>query len=162
MDNNKKLKLRITALTLASTLILNGCGVNNKFKITENENNELVGMDDSYIDSKFINNYYVVEVYNNIRKQNEIYIASKKHLRYNGNKYYDVFTNLELVCDNTNNDSILEYVKATNLSEYIISFDMGQAQYSYDDMKNIYEIIKENYIFSDNSSLKKRILDYKI
>ena len=32
MDSNKKLKSRITALTLASTLILNGCGANDSFE----------------------------------------------------------------------------------------------------------------------------------
>ena len=154
---NYKNKQRLTALTLASTLLLSGCSVNNKFKLTENENNELVAMDESYIDNKFMNDYYLVEVYNNMKEQNEIYIASRRYLRYRGYVYYDVFTNLEFVNDYEDKESLLEFVKVSSLNDYIISFGLGQYQYSYDDMKNIYEIIKENYVF-ENDKKKKKVL----
>ena len=70
--NNRKRKQRITALTLAMTLLMGGCGEkeNSKFKIVENDDNELVAMDDSYISKEYIDDYYVLEVYNKLSKEN--------------------------------------------------------------------------------------------
>lgn len=149
MTNN--IKQRIAALTLATTMLLSGCG-NDSFKLTENENNELVAVDDTYIDD--IRGYYVVEVYNKITKQNEIFIGKNTGNFVDGRRgYRDIFTNLQVSVNAET--SIFEYVKQTNLSNYIVSLEMGQAKYSYDDMKNIYEAIKEIYIFEDSPSLRR-------
>lgn len=151
MTNNKKIKQSIAALTLATTMLLSGCG-NDSFKLTENENNELVAVDDTYIDD--IRGYYVVEVYNKITKQNEIFIGKNAGSFPDGRRgYRDIFTNLYVSVNYKT--SMFEYVKQTDLSNYIVSLGMGQTKYSYDDMKNIYESINEIYVFEDSPSLRK-------
>ena len=145
---NKKRKQRITALTLAATLLLSGC--NNSFETFENENGVLTAADDSYIYYSWLQLYYVLEVYNNVTRENEIYIV-----REDIGGYVDVFTNMRIYVDT--DDSIFNYVKETHLEDYIISFGLGQSQYSYDDMKNVYEVIKENYVFENNDVLKKKL-----
>ena len=122
MDNNKKLKLRITALTLASTLILNGCGVNNKFKITENENNEIVSLAGSYISKNYINDYYVLELFNNLTNEKELFIARKKGTNIN-RKYYDVFTNFKIYeeYDELKEDFLFKFIKDSELTYYIVA-----------------------------------------
>ena len=60
-NNSKRRRQRITALTLMMTLLMGGCSSekkNDRFELTENENNELIAMDDSYIDND-------VEIYSN-------------------------------------------------------------------------------------------------
>lgn len=158
-------KQRITALTLAMTLLMGGCKNNNEskndhFELIENENNEIVAMDDSYIDKDYIGNYYVVEVYNKMKKENEIYIASKRlyHVgRYSyEDMYIDIFTNLKIVVTGKNDDiDMFSFVKETYLRDYIVSLGLGQLRYSYDDMKNIYEVIKDNYVYESDNSLRK-------
>lgn len=157
--NSKRRKQRITALTLVATMMLSGCnGGTGRFEYTENENNELVAVDGSYIANTNIDNCYVVEVYNTLKKENEIYIArvtsyrKSRELYYD---YYDVFTNLKIVSTSPFEESLLNYVNATKLEYYIVALGMAQLKYSYDDMKNIYESIKENYVFESDDSLRK-------
>lgn len=160
--NSKRRKQRITALTLAATLFLSGCGEdkNSSFELVENENNEIVAMEDSYIDNKYISEYYVLEVYNKIKNENEIYIVSKKVVASRGYHYYgylDIFTNVEIVNNKEKAEDMFDLVKVTSLKDYIISFGLEQLKYSYDDMKNIYESIKENYVFESDDSLRKKL-----
>ena len=164
MNNNSiRRKQRITALTLVLTMLMSGCGGkdNSKFELAENDNNELVACDDSYISSEYIDDYYVVEMYNEITKENEIFIAKSRGIMAI-DAYFDVFTNLK-IWEVGRTNTVLKYVKDTMLSDYIVALDLGQAKYSYDDMKNIYEVIKENYVYESNDSLcKRRILDDRI
>ena len=162
--NSKRRKQRVAALTLASTLFLGGCSAkNNSFELVENENNEIVAMEDSYIDNKYISEYYVLEVYNKIKNENEIYIVSKKVVASRGYHYcgyLDIFTNVEIVNNKEKAEDMFDLVKVTSLKDYIISFGLEQLKYSYEDMKEIYEAIKENYVFEndkDNSLRKVRI-----
>ena len=111
---SRRRKQEITALTLAATLLLNGC-VNNSFEVIENENSELTTSDDSYIYYGWIQLYYVLEVNNNITQKNEIYIVRKDSVGY-----IDVFTNMILYLEA--DDSIFNYVKETHLEDFIISF----------------------------------------
>ena len=162
-NNSVRRKQRITALTLVLTMLMSGCGGrdNSRFELVENDNNELVATDDSYISNEYINDYYVVEMYNELTKENEIFIAKSRGIMVI-DAYFDVFTNLK-IWNAGKSDSILTYVKHTRLSDYIVALGLGLAKYSYDDMKNIYEIIKENYVFEKDDSLcKKRILDNRI
>lgn len=162
---NNRNKQRITALTLAMTLLMGGCSSkkkNNRFELTENENNEIVAMGDSYIDVEYIDNYYVVEVYNKMEKEDEIYIAMQNFVyrKYANDyvEYYDIFSNLKIVDTVQDEDEkeILSYVKATNFKDYIVSLGLGQFKYSYEDMKNIYDVIKDNYVFENNNTLTKK------
>ena len=164
MNNNSLIrKQRITALTLVLTMLMSGCGGkdNSKFELVENDNNELVATDDSYISSEYIDDYYVAEMYNEITKENEIFIAKSRGIMAI-DAYFDVFTNLK-IWEVGRTNTVLKYVKDTMLSDYIVALGLGQAKYSYDDMKNIYEVIKENYVYESNDSLcKRRILDDRI
>ena len=164
MNNNSvRRKQRITALTLVLTMLMSGCGGrdNSRFELVENDNNELVASDDSYISSEYIGDYYVVEMYNEITKENEIFIVKSRGIMVI-DAYFDVFTNL-MIWGVGDTNTVLKYVKDTRLSDYIVALDLGQAKYSYEDMKNIYEVIKENYVYENNDSLcKRRILDDRI
>ena len=157
---NNKNKQRLTALSIASILFLGGCNEDrhDHFVLIENDNNEIVAMDDSYIDSEYIKNYYVVEVYNNMNHNNEIYIGLKKSVSGRVGSYWgyiDVFSNLEIVSNREDEEDLFSFVKATCLEDYIIAYGLGQLRYSYEDMKNIYEVIKENYVFSSDNCLRK-------
>lgn len=167
---NNKNKKRLTALSLVSVLFLGGCSNDEDrkehFVLTENDNDEIVAVDDSYIDKDYIKNYYVVEVYNNMNHKNEIYIGLKKSVNGRVGSYWgyiDVFSNLEIVSNRESEEDLFNFVKVTCLEDYIIAYGLGQLRYSYDDMKNIYEVIKENYVFeSDNSLRKTRKFDGRI
>ena len=169
MNNNcVRRKQRITALTLVLTMLMSGCGKeeNSKFEIIENDNNELVVSDDSYISSEYISDYYVLEVYNRMRNENEIFIVWKRTSATRGYQYwgyFDIFSNIEIVNNKEDNEDMFSFRRVTSLKDYIVSYGLGQIRYSYEDMKNIYEVIKENYIYNkDNSLCKRRILDDRI
>ena len=153
MNNSVRRKQRITALSLVLTMLMGGCGgkQTSSFELIENKNNELVAADDSYISNDYIKYYYVVEVYNKLTNENEIYIGRN----YMGSTsiFFDVFTGLEMSFDDK---SIFKYVNSTGLSEYILSYDLGQVKYSYEDMKKIYEMISESYAFDSNKTLTKK------
>ena len=165
MSNSKSLKQRMTALALASTLFLSACASeenNDRFEFIENENDQLVVMEDYYISNDIIHKFYVLEVCNRITKENELYIV-----RFDGvmvgyiGHYTDVFTNVEFSVGYV--DSLFDCVNITPLSGYLVSYNLVQLQYSYEDMKEIYEAIKENYVFEDDSSLsKKRVKNFRI
>lgn len=160
MNKNIRNKQRITALTLLTTLLLGGCGEAGKdaFVIIENKDNQLVAQDNSYIDDFYINRYYVLEVYNNITNQNEIYIAREEHSNRH-TYYYDVFTNIymfnELDTNNENDNIGLKYIRKTPLKDFILTYNLGESEYTYEDMQNIYEVIKENYQFENDDTLRK-------
>ena len=111
--------------------------------------------EDSYIFYSWLQLYSVLEVYNNITQENEIYIVRKDSA-----SYIDIFTNMRLYVNNDN--SIFEYVRETYLEDYIITFGIGQTQYSYEDMKNVYEVIKENYVFENEDVLKKKLTNENV
>ena len=49
-------------LILVITLLLNGCKKEerDRFELVVNENSKFVALDDTYIDNKYINKYYVM------------------------------------------------------------------------------------------------------
>lgn len=59
-------------------------------------------------------------------------------------------------------DSVFECTKVTSLSGYLVSFHLVKSRYSYEDMQYIYKVIKENYVFENDSSLKKVRINYNI
>ena len=165
-DNSVRRKQRITALTLVMTLLIGGCNGkdnnnNNKFNVGINKNFEFFSIDETYIDNEYVSDYYVLEVYNKLSGKNEIYIVNNVDDKvYNGN-YENIFNNLKIPVGFK--DSVYGYVGKKKLSEYLIMYDLEKDEYSYDDMKNIYEVIKENYVYEKDDSLcKKRIFDDRI
>ena len=161
---NNKNKQRLSVLILVITLLLNGCKKEerDRFELVVNENSKFVALDDTYIDNKYINKYYVMELYNKKLNEVELHIV-----RFDGQMvghvgtYVDMFTNVEFSVGYFS--SLFNCVEITDLTGYLISFNLLQDKYSYDDMKNIYEVIKENYVFSnDNSLIKSRKFDNRI
>ena len=164
-DNSVRRKQRITALTLVMNLLLTGCNgkgnIDNKFKVGINKDFEFFSIDETYIDNKYVSDYYVLEVYNKLSGKNEIYIVNNVDDKVYNGYYENVFNNLKFPVGFK--DSVYGYVDKKKLSEYLVSLDLEKDKYSYDDMKYIYEVIKENYVYEKDDSLcKKRILDNKI
>ena len=166
MNNNSvRIKERITVLTLVMTLLLGGCGgkenSDSKFNVGINKNLEFFSIDNRHIDNEYVCNYYVLEVYNKLYGKNEIYIVNNGDDKSNKGYYENIFNNIKFPVGFK--DSVFGYVGKTKLSEYLIIYGLEKEEYSYDDMKNIYEVIKENYIYNKDDSLcKKRILSNRI
>lgn len=127
MDDNMKRKQRIVSLTLAATMLLSGCG-HIKFNLIENENNELTASDNSYISSKNLDLYKVVELYNKVTGKNEIYIMMDTYIANDIRIYLDVFTNMKVRVGSE--QGIFKFVKETTLSDYAIALDMMQKKYT--------------------------------
>lgn len=128
-------------------------GAKSSFDFTENENGEVVVEPDSYIDYNYLDNYCILEVYNSITDETELYIAKK--IIHNGrytpaySEYKNIFNDFTIVSDNSGKgpNNGLEYVKEAPLLGYINSYYKLKARYTYEDMEKIYEIVKENYKF---------------
>ena len=48
-----------------------------------------------------------------------------------------------------------EYIKETPLFDYLVSLNLVKGSYSYEDMQNIYNEIKEIYEFQNDKELVK-------
>jgi len=172
-DNKKLIKYTsgITALALALTLNT-GCSNTSRFKLTQNEKGEYTAVENSYIDNNIIGRYYVIETYSNINNKSKIYIA------YYGNDYYDrdignyysyinIFNNFFICYGNNGVNENITFIKETPLIDYLNSYDLIKARYTYEDMQKIYETILENYTFEDISNYettsniltRKKVLD---
>ena len=164
-DNSVRRKQRITALTLVMTLLLTGCNgkenSNNRYKIGINKDFEFFSIDETYIDNEYLSDYYVLEVYNKLSGKNEIYIVNNVDDKVSKGYYENIFNNLKFPVGFK--DSVFGYVDKKKLSEYLVMYGLEKEEYSYDDMKYIYEVIKDNYVYErDDSLCKKRILNDRI
>ena len=166
MNNNSvRRKQIITALTLTITLLLSGCGgkenSDNKYNVRINKDFDFFSIDNNCINNEYVYDYYVLEVYNKLYGKNEIYIVNNCDDKSSKGYYENIFNNLKFPVGFK--DSVFDYVGKKKLYEYIIMYGLEKEEYSYDDMKYIYEVIKENYVFEKDDSLcKKRILDNRI
>ena len=146
----------LAALLVSSSMFLSGCAKG--FKLTVDEERNIVAEDDSFINNDFIEKCYVVEAKSNITGESNIYIAKKKwsgkySLETNG--YVDIFTNMELFTDDNNHNISFEYINETPLFDYLVSLNLIKGSYSYEDMQNIYNEIKEIYEFESDKELVK-------
>lgn len=175
-DNKKLVKYTsgITALALALTLNT-GCSNTSRFKLTQNEKGEYIAVQNSYIDNKNIRKYYVIETYSNLTKESKIYIAynDDKTIYYDketGTQYYqciNIFNNTPICYNENNANKNITFIKETQLIDYLNSYDLIKARYTYEDMQNIYQTILENYTFEDISNYettsniltRKKVLD---
>ena len=166
MNNNKKIvkyTSGITALALTFSLGMSGCSSSDsEFKFTENEKGEIVVEEDSYIKYEYLNNYYVVEVYNSILDTNEIYIAEKimNYRKYNNsyNSYKNIFNGFVILYDENEYNNNIKFIKETSLVDYLITYDLVKYRYTYEDMENVYNFIKENYRYENDSALRRKLV----
>ena len=122
-----------------------------------------------FIDNSCIDKCYVVEAYNNITEETEIFIAKKeydykkgeltvrKYHLTDGEAYYiDLMkNNTELFYQDNSYNTSFKFINETPLYDYMITYDLLQARYSYEDMQRILEEIKSVYKFESNKKLVK-------
>jgi len=162
-DNKKLIKYTssITALALALTLNT-GCSSTTKFQLTYNKKGEYTASQNSYINNKNITKYYVIETYSNLTNESKIYIAYpnddiiyySRETGANYCQYINIFNNTSICFSDNNSNDNITFIKETPLIDYLNSYDLVKARYTYEDMQNIYETILEDYIFEDASNYK--------
>ena len=147
-------KAGLAALMLSSGMLLSGCAKG--FELTVDEERNIVAEDDSYINNDFIEKCYVIEAKSNITGESNIYIVKKKFsMDFSVKSYVDIFTNRVLFTTNNAINTSFEVIKETSLFDYLVSLNLVKGSYSYEDMKNIYEEIKEIYTFENEKELLK-------
>ncbi|MCI6627675.1 MAG: hypothetical protein MSH29_05230 [Tenericutes bacterium] len=150
--NLVRYKAGLAALMIASGMTLGGCA-RRGFEYTTKDSKYVVA-DGSTIGNDCINDCYVVEAYNSLTEETEIFIARKRN--FQGYYYCDLMNHNNYLFrqDNIYNN-FLEFVKETPLYNYMIALDLLQANYSYEDMQKIYEEIKSVYTFEEEKKLVK-------
>lgn len=155
------------ALLVSSNLFLSGCA-NNGFDFKRGEDNSCVAIESSFINNNCIDKCYVVEAYNKITGETELFVAKKHEIA--GIKKNGFGRNIEVIdCyyrDLMNNDNKLfyqdnsknnffTYIKETPLYDYMVTLDLIKARYSYEDMEKILEEIKAVYEYERDKELVK-------
>lgn len=158
----------LAALLVSSAMFLGGCA-DNGFDFKRGEDNSYVAMKGSNINNKCIDKCYVVEAYNKITGETELFIAKKydetntiaipmgadKH-EVTGQYFLDLMNNNNKLfyTDNSRNN-FFEFIKETPLYDYMITLDLIKARYSYEDMEKILEEIKSVYEYESDKELVK-------
>lgn len=159
-NKNKFVKLGagLTAIALSLTLT-SGCDYKkkDKFYFHPNIQGELVLDKNSYISINYINEYYVIELYNKVLDRTTIYIAHRYKYKNGDSKYTNIFTNNKIAYENNMND-YYNFINVTPLEEYLIEYNLIKDKYSYQDMKNLLEVIKKNYIYNKENSNSKKLI----
>ena len=141
----------LAALLVSSSMFLGGCAKG--FELTVDEERNIVAEDDSFINNDFIEKCYVVEAKSNITGESNIYLAKMESKnKWSPRDYMDIFSNI--VIFNSANPSF-EIIKETPLFDYLVSLNLVKGSYSYEDMQNIYNEIKEIYEFENDKELVK-------
>ena len=147
MQNKKLVKLSagITAIALSLTLT-SGCDYKkrDKFYFYPNLRGEMVLNNSSYISIEYINDYYVIELYNKILDRTSIHIAYRYIYTSGNSKYINVFTNNKIAYeyDKTDNN---EFINITPLIDYLTQYNLIKDKYTYNDMELILEMINSDY-----------------
>ena len=141
----------LAALLVSGSMFLGGCA-NNGFIFKRGEDNSYVAMEGSFINNKCIDKCYVVEAYNKITEETELFIAKKCDetkiierpfgcdTEVTGQYYLDLMNNNNKLfyTDNSRNN-FFEFIKETPLYDYMVTLDLIKARYSYEDMQKILE-----------------------
>lgn len=151
--NLVRYKAGLAALMIASGMTLSGCG-SKGFQYTTKDSKYVV-VDGSTIGNDCIKDCYVVEAYNSLTEETEIFIArTSNFLDYY--YYCDLMNhNNKLFYKDNDRNNFIKFVKETPLYDYMIALDLLQANYSYEDMQRIYEEIKSVYTFEEEKKLVK-------
>ena len=171
---NKKEKLirhraRLAALLVSTSMLLGGCASSKGFEFGRGEDNSYVALADSFINNKCIDKCYVVEAYNKLTGETELFIAKKDWDKYNAKVrtngltefvpiyyYLDLMNNdSELFYQDNSRNNFFEFIKETPLYDYMVTLDLIKARYSYEDMQKILEEIKAVYEYESDKELVK-------
>lgn len=158
----------LAALLVSGSMFLSGCS-SKGFDFKRGEDNSYVALEDSFINNNCIDKCYVVEAYNKVTEETELFIAKRsyqyldKKIRTNGStynfpRYYylDLMNNdNKLFYQDNSYNNFFEFVKETPLYDYMITLDLIKARYSYEDMEKILEEIKTVYEFENDKELSK-------
>lgn len=124
-----------------STATLTGCKA---YGFSYKENNEGIRYATGIVDNKYINNCYVIQIYNNSFDNYEYYMTVKED-EYDQIKYLDVFT-LDIIY--VESDENYENIGVTNIisvGEYLRQNHIEQSKYSVEYMEELLEkMSKEN------------------
>ena len=159
----------LAALLVSGSMFLGGCEQNKGFVFGIGEDNGYIAREDSFINNNCIDKCYVVEAYNELTEQTELFIAKKDYdkfsarVRTNGLTefvpiyyYLDLMNNdNELFYQDNSKNNFFVYIKETPLYDYMITLDLIKARYSYEDMEKILEEIKSVYEYDDAKELVK-------
>lgn len=148
---NKRIISSSIALALIPS-VLTGC-TTSRFEYSTNENNEIVAS--GTISYEILKDCYYVEIENPDYDKMEYYIASKDNYQYYaantvvGYSYYDLLTDREIYQRNTNDYESLyktnrKFIKEIKVEDYLLSENFIKNAYTVDDVKNIFDAIKEN------------------
>lgn len=158
----------LAALFVSSTMLLSGCTSSNGFGFVIGEDNGYVALEDSFINNNCIDKCYVVEAYNKVTEETELFIAKRSFIFLpkkleNGEKgeipyyyYLDLMNNNnKLFYQDNSLNSAFEFIKETPLYDYMVTLDLIKARYSYEDMQKILEEIKAVYKYESDKELVK-------
>jgi len=158
----------LAALLVSGSMFLGGCTSSEGFRFARGENNKYVAMNNTLIDNACIDKCYVVEAYNKITEETELFIAKRSFIFLpkkleNGEKgeipyyyYLDLMNNNnKLFYQDNSLNSAFEFIKETPLYDYMITLDLLQAKYSHEDMQRVLEEIKSVYKFESDKELVK-------
>ena len=160
IKNKKKIKTTIGTIVIIAGIGFSAYSINKNYKennfiriVSEDGNYEL----DGFISYDKLKKYSVVEI-ETITGERRMYIAKRcKAYRYHKemNNYYDIYSD-ELIGIDT---SIVEsdtVISSTNVSDFLIAYDMIKAKYSSDDIEYLLNRIKDDYKNSENLKLVKK------
>ena len=161
MQNNErfvKITAGITALILTLTLIT-GCNYRkkDKFYFHPNLRGEMILDRNSYISIDYVENYYVIRLYNTILNRNSIFIAYRFKYTNGDSQYINVFNNNKIAYENSEID-YYDFINVKPLIDVLEEYNQVKDKYTYEDLQKILETIKTTYHFEEeNKKIKKRI-----
>lgn len=172
MNKNDLIRCRagLASMIVAGSMFLGGCASSRGFEFSRDVDNSYSAVYNSYINNECIEKCYVVEAYNKLTEETELFIAKKMNRPINevgivnGERYfrkmYYYYTDLmnnnnELFYQDNSKNNFFEFVKETPLYDYMISLDLIKAKYSYEDMERILSEIEAVYEFESDKELVK-------
>ena len=154
-----KYKVGIATLLIAGSMFLGDRASNSGFKFVRGEDNNYIASSNSFISNNCINNCYVIEVYNELTEENEMYIAKKCYtdarVGVYDPYYYDLLSNNKLVYEFKEKNTFFELINETPLYNYMAALDLLKERYSYEDMQKVYSEIASVYEFENEKELIK-------
>lgn len=161
---NKKLLAGALALTLATTPFT-GC-VNGLVE-TDNKNTNVVVS--GAMDSSVVKNLKLIEV--KYADSNLLFLTIRTRVdnRFNNTTkycYYNIFDEYSIIVltgnlglnptDIENNDLGIRIIKEENFGDYLLYYGYDKNQYTNEELKEIFEFVKNNYEFENSKTLVKK------